>query len=194
MSKVDLDELYRALHRLNRQMHRTFHREGHGKGGLYHGQANLLFLILQNDGASQRDLAEQLDVRPSSMTEMLNRLEKNNLIMKKQDDKDQRVMHIYLTEEGKKIVGEISQSKDSIAKSIFGVLTEEEQEQLLNITRKLSASLEADEDSHEEEMHHRHGLGHHGEHDNGMRFMHHCYGRHHHHDHEHHHNHIPDNE
>jgi DNA-binding MarR family transcriptional regulator len=41
------------------------------KSGRYHQQAHLLHLISQNDGANQRDLAEQMDVRPSSMTEML---------------------------------------------------------------------------------------------------------------------------
>lgn len=102
MSKINLNDLYRTLHRLNRQMHRVSHKEGHRKGRLYHGQANLLLLISQNDGASQRELGEQMDIRPSSMTEMLTKLEQNGLIVKKRDDKDQRVMHIHLTEEGKK--------------------------------------------------------------------------------------------
>jgi DNA-binding MarR family transcriptional regulator len=179
MSKIDLDELYYALHRLNRQMHRTAHREGHRKGGLYHGQANLLFLILQSDGASQRDLAEQLDVRPSSMTEMLAKLEQNDLIERKQDDKDQRVMRIYLTEKGEKMAKEIAESKDTFAESFFQALSEDEQEQLMILIKKLCSSLEAAEDSHSERIHHEHGAYHHGScGDNGM---HHGYGHHAHH-------------
>lgn len=183
MSKTNLNELFRALHRLNRQMHRTYHREGHGKGGVYHGQANLLLLILQNDGASQRDLAEQMDVRPSSMTEMLAKLEQNNLLVRKQDDKDQRVVRVYLTEEGKAAAAKITESKDAFAESFFSALTEEEQEQLLILTEKLCASLEDAEDSYEAETCHGHGSGRHREHFHGpcgRHGMHHGHGYYHH--------------
>lgn len=178
MSNTKSNELYHALHRLNRQMHRISHREGHGKGGLYHGQANLLLIILQNDGASQRDLAEQLDVRPSSMTEMLSRLEQCGLIVRKQDEKDQRVMHIYLTEEGKKTAEKTAESKGAYVESIFRALTEEEQEQMLILTEKLCAGLEADEDFQTDEM--RHEGHHHGPcGENGMHHGQHCHGGHH---------------
>ncbi len=167
MPNINLNELYRALHRLNRQMHRSYHREGYGRDGIYHGQANLLLLIYQNDGASQRDLAEQLDVRPSSMTEMLTKLEQNKLLVRKQDDKDQRIMRIYLTDEGKTTAEKIGGSKDASAKSFFSALTEEEQEQLLILIEKLCASLEDAEDSHEAEVGHGHCSGHHREHFQG---------------------------
>ena len=199
MSKTNLNELYHALHRLNRQMHRSAHREDHGKGGRYHGQANLLLLVLQSNGASQRDLAEQLDVRPSSMTEMLTKLEQNDLIERKQDDKDQRIMRIYLTEKGKKAAEKMAESKDAFAESFFQALSEDEQEQLMILIEKLCSSLEATEDSHSEGMHHRHGACHHEEHhhrehhngsccDNGM---HHGHG---HHDHHHCGRHIAENQ
>lgn len=184
MSKTNSNNLYRALHRLNRQMHRVSHRESHGKGGLYHGQANLLLLIFQNDGASQRDLAEQLDVRPSSMTEMLTKLEHGDLIIRKQDDKDQRVMRICLTEKGKKTAQEITESKDAFAESFFSALTEDEQEQLLILTEKLCVSLDVAENSHGEEMHHGHGPGHHCGHHHGScgkNGSHHGHGHHEHH-------------
>nr|WP_315024516.1 MarR family transcriptional regulator [uncultured Aminipila sp.] len=179
MLKTNSNNLYRALHRLNRQMHRSFHREGRGKGGIYHGQANLLLIILKNDGASQRDLAEQLDVRPSSMTEMLTKLEQSGMVLRKQDDKDQRVMRIYLTEEGKRAAEEIAESKDAFAESFFSALNEDEQEQLLILIEKLCASLEAAEDFHEGDRHHGHGSGHHGERYHGAccgNGMHHDYG------------------
>jgi DNA-binding MarR family transcriptional regulator len=147
------NELYGALHRLNRQMHRAFHREVHGAGGLHHGQGSLLLLILQNDGASQRDLAELMDVRPSSMTEMLTKLEQSGLIARKQDEADQRVTRIYLTEKGKAAAEGVAEGKDAFAESFFRALTEEEQRQLLALIEKLCAGLEADEDSYEYEFH-----------------------------------------
>lgn len=167
MAKTDLNKLYHALHRLNRQMHRTPHRDNHREFGLHRGQAHLLLLVLQNDGASQRDLAEQLDVRPSSMTEMLTKLEQGNLIARKQDDKDQRVMRIYLTEPGKEAAEKMAQNKDAYAESFFQALNEDEQEQLLVLIEKLCAGLETDEDSHLEGRHHKHCGCHHRSHHHG---------------------------
>lgn len=192
MSKTDLNELYRALHRLNRQMYRAYHRGGHGRGGVHRGQANLLLLILQNDGANQRDLAELLDVRPSSMTEMLARLEQSNLVVRKQDEKDQRVMHIFLTEEGKAVAEKIAESKDDVAGSFFSALADDEQEQLLSLINKLCAGLGAAEDSCDDACH-RHGPGHHGRHRHGLHHDHHDHEHHdcghHHHDDDRHHDH-----
>ncbi|MBU5591651.1 MarR family transcriptional regulator [Clostridium sp. MSJ-4] len=191
MSKTNLNELYGALHRLNRQMHRTSHRENHGKGGLYHGQANLLLLILQNNGASQRDLAEQLDVRPSSMTEMLRKLEQSGLIVRKQDNKDQRVMRIYLTGEGEKVAQKMSESKDAFVESLFQGLTEDEQKQLFILTEKLCASLEVAENSYRKEGYQEQGAGHYEYHRHDGHNKHYEHHRHHeHYGHGYHHDHY----
>ncbi len=162
---IKTNELYSALRRLNRQMYRVAHRKGRGKDGLYQGQESLLILILQNDGASQRDLAEQLDVRPSSMTEMLTKLKQHDLILRKQDETDQRVVHIHLTEAGRVLAESLAEGKDTFTKSFFCALTEEEQEQLFVLINKLCAGLEATEDTHGK-IHHKHGAAHHLHDDN----------------------------
>lgn len=179
---MKLNELYNALHRLNRQMFRISQRNGYGKEKLYHGQARLLMIILQNNGASQKELTELMDIRPSSLTEMLNKLEQNRLIEKIQDDNDKRVMHIYLTEEGKRTAKQFDETKEEYAQSFFNALTEKEQEQFLNLVEKLCEGLENDENNYWQEFnlggHHSvHGINnmhndhcHHGHHGNHKRF------------------------
>jgi DNA-binding MarR family transcriptional regulator len=136
------NNLYNALYRLIRQMHRFAHRGMFHKSGLYHQQAHLLHLISQNDGANQRDLAEQMDVRPSSMTEMLNKLERSGLIIRKQDEQDQRVMRIYLTETGQKSAAQAIGITGDYSGLLFNCLTEEEKIQMLAIIEKLCLNLE----------------------------------------------------
>ncbi|WP_051115599.1 MarR family transcriptional regulator [Clostridium pasteurianum] len=46
-------------------------------------------LIFQNDGIIQKDLAREMDMRPSSMTEMLMRNEKHGFIVRRQDEKEE---------------------------------------------------------------------------------------------------------
>ncbi|MFL0250571.1 MarR family winged helix-turn-helix transcriptional regulator [Clostridium neuense] len=162
MASIDLNNLYHALHNLVKQMHRAAHKDYCMKGVIYHGQAKLLAEVSGNDGASQKELAKKLDVRPSSMTEMLSKLENNGFIFRKQDQKDQRVSHIHLTDEGKKIVEHIEKTKDEFEEKFFSALTEEEKEQFFVLIKKLCLGLENDNNNdyknfhHCREHHHRH--------------------------------------
>ena len=68
--------------------------------GVYPGQPPLLFALYSKDGQSQRELAEQIRLKPATVTIMLKRMEKSNLIEKKADKDDHRKSRIYLTEKG----------------------------------------------------------------------------------------------
>jgi len=145
MQNQNVIELYNMLNRLSKQMHRFSHRAEH-KRGLFFGQSKLLQLIAKNEGVIQRDLAEQMDMRPSSMTEALGRLEQLNLILRKRDEKDQRIMHIYLTNKGREIVEDAIKSEEEFMKKFTNVvlreISEEEIEIMLAITSKLCKSLD----------------------------------------------------
>ncbi|AKL96518.1 transcriptional regulator [Clostridium aceticum] len=136
------NNLYNALQRLNRQMHRHKHRMMPPREGLHRGQIHLLFHISKNDGVIQRDLAELMDMRPSSLTEMLTHLEQNSLIERRQNEKDRRVIHVYLTDAGKTAVSGFVQDNDNLAASLFNCLTTEEMEKMLEIVTKINTNLE----------------------------------------------------
>jgi DNA-binding MarR family transcriptional regulator len=145
METTTASQLYNALSRLGRQIHRMEHRAVHrgvrGCFKMYRGQTHLLALLSQKNGASQRDLAEEMDVRPSSMTEMLLRMEAAGLITRKQDESDQRIMRIFLTEAGEEAVRQSSGAAIDLAAALFDCLTAEEQAQMLALTEKLNANL-----------------------------------------------------
>ena len=173
------NELYDALQKMNRYMHRSKHRSMKRKEGVHPGQMKLLSIISKNDGIIQRDLAEVLDMRPSSLTEMVSNLEKNSLISRKQDENDRRVMHVYLTEEGKKIIESFKQAKDELHDSVFSCLTLDEKEKMLEIVRKVNSSLESLDSSSENSIIEQgeccyHG---HGEHHGKFRRHEKCYHR-----------------
>ncbi len=133
--------LFNALQRLTRQIRRASHQAIREKGGLYHRQAYLLHLIAKKNGANQRDLAEQMDIRPSSMTEMLMKLEESGFITRKQDEQDQRMMRNYLTVTGRREVEQLIAIHDDFADSLFNTLSEEEKEQMVTIIEKLCFHL-----------------------------------------------------
>ncbi|MGE4266462.1 MAG: MarR family winged helix-turn-helix transcriptional regulator [Deferribacterales bacterium] len=130
--------------RLSRLVHRESHKHAHEMHDhrMHHGQGHLLSLIAENSGAKQSELAEILDMRPSSMTEMLLKLEQSELIERKQDEKDQRVMRVCLTEKGEKALKASKAAIVEMSDAVFGSLTEEEQAQFLMLMDKLTANLE----------------------------------------------------
>ncbi|MCB9248404.1 MAG: MarR family transcriptional regulator [Ignavibacteriales bacterium] len=60
-------------------------------------QWSVLTYLWNEDGISQQNLADAFSKDKTSMTRLLNNMEKNELISRKQDEDDKRNKKIYLT-------------------------------------------------------------------------------------------------
>lgn len=94
--------------------------------GVYHGQPPMLFVLNKRDGQSQKELATTLNVTPATITVMLKRMEKSNLVVRKQDNEDQRISRVYITEEGKNLASQANKVMKDIEEECFGNFTAEE--------------------------------------------------------------------
>jgi DNA-binding MarR family transcriptional regulator len=65
-------------------------------------QAGILFLLGQQDGRTMTDLSRLLFTDNSSMTRLVDRMEKASLVRRLDDPKDRRALIITITEEGRK--------------------------------------------------------------------------------------------
>ena len=74
--------------------------------GIHPRQIPILAVLYKKDGCSQKELVKELGVKPPTVTVSIQRLEKSGLIIRRQDEKDQRVSRIYLSEEGRAIIKE----------------------------------------------------------------------------------------
>ena len=102
----------------------------------------LLECAAKNPGVSSRELCEFLDLRPSSLSEMLSRAEADGLLTRTADEADRRVQRISLTEKGRKAVTEMETARDQDARRRVSCLTEEEKEQFCRLCDKLSEHME----------------------------------------------------
>ena len=102
----------------------------------------LLECAARNPGVSSRELCEFLDLRPSSLSEMLSRAEADGLITRAVDEADRRVQRIRLSEKGQKAVSEMETARDLDARKKTSCFTEEEKEQFCRLCEKLSAHME----------------------------------------------------
>lgn len=96
------------------------------KTGIYPGQPPLLFALFKKDGRNQKELADILKVKPATINVTIKRLEKTGFILRKSDEKDQRVTRIFLTEKGKSICNELIKINKQIEEEYFYSFTVEE--------------------------------------------------------------------
>ena len=94
--------------------------------GIQQGQMPIIMIVYRHNGCSQKEIAERMGVTPPTVNVSIQRLEKADIVCRKRDDKDQRIMRVYLTENGKKIVEELLQESKAVEKVMFSNFSEAE--------------------------------------------------------------------
>lgn len=119
-----------------------FIKESMVKGNVFtvqnRGQGKILSILQQTPHISQKELVRQLDMRPQSASEMIQKLEKKGFIERYKSEEDQRVMMITLTKAGQVL---LNQNGD-FQPVFLNVLTMEEKQQFHRILEKLVSEIE----------------------------------------------------
>ena len=100
--------------------------------GLYPGQPKILECLLEKDGQTPKEIGKTCVLDKSTMTILLQKMEKQGLIYRKSHHHDKRSIQIFLTDSGHKLalkVKQICYEADSIA---YQSLKKEEVNDLLN--------------------------------------------------------------
>ncbi|MGB9681577.1 MAG: MarR family winged helix-turn-helix transcriptional regulator [bacterium] len=97
-----------------------------GKIGLHKGQPPILFMLWERDGLTQKEIAEELKLKPSTVTVMLRRMEKAGFLRRETDLQDMRVSRVYLTEKGKSIKKDVEDINLTLENDCFSGFTFEE--------------------------------------------------------------------
>ncbi|MDN6900882.1 MarR family transcriptional regulator [Oenococcus sicerae] len=113
-----------------------------GQRNHHRGQARLMRLLDKYDGLSVGEIAEILDVRPSSITGLVDRLEENDLVDRMPDAADKRITLIKLTKKGHQFLQNKKDEADDLSEEVFAGLSQEEQETLLNLLKRVSKNLD----------------------------------------------------
>ena len=109
MNKLDHDVILASL-KLARAMRRC--PPERGEAPFPPAVGRLLACAAENPGVSSRELCELLDIRPSSLSEMLSRAEAEGLLTRAADEEDRRVQHITLSPKGSKLISDLEAARD----------------------------------------------------------------------------------
>lgn len=109
------------------------------------GQQRVLAILKLEDGLTQNYLAEVLDLRPSSLAELMKKMETKDLITRKEDSKDKRSKRVYLTAAGQaKAKENASLKNESYSETFLAGLNEDEKSQFSTYLQKISDGWDDD--------------------------------------------------
>ena len=113
--------------------------------GLHVGQEMFLCGLWANEGVTQTELAEILQLQPATVTNTLQRLEREKIIERRDDLDDQRVSRVYTTQKGRNLERLVNEKWSQLESEAFDGFTVEERvllRRLLQLAYRNLAEME----------------------------------------------------
>lgn len=96
----------------------------------------------EQPGVSQSELAEMLEVERASAGRLIDRLEENGWLERRQDDDDRRINRIYLTEKGRSVHGIIGPIAEAMVEEELSGLSKKDREVLTDLLLNVKGRLQ----------------------------------------------------
>jgi DNA-binding MarR family transcriptional regulator len=111
--------------------------------GTTRAQWIVLFRLREQEGLSQVDLADVLELQPISLVRLLDRLVEHGLLERRHDPKDRRANRLFLTASGRQLVDDLDGLRDTIATDVMRDLSEDTVKTTLRALRDIKDRIKA---------------------------------------------------
>ena len=109
--------------------------------GLTRSQWWVLNHLFRNDGATQSELAETLEVEKATLGRLLDRLEQKGWVRREGDAKDRRAKRVFLTEEVEPALKAMRAAASEVRRDALTGLAAEEQERFVDMLLAIKTNL-----------------------------------------------------
>lgn len=106
--------------------------------GLYKGQPGILLFINENKKVTNSQIAKRFNVKPSTVTVVINRMIKNGILNKNSES------NICLTRKGKSLLDESKKIMDDIEKVVYKGFSREEKKQVNSYFERIYLNLKTE--------------------------------------------------
>jgi len=106
--------------------------------GITPAQFYVLTAVWERDGVKFKDLAKSLEMDGSTLTSILDRMERQELVERRDDPEDRRSLLVFLTEKAKQEVAIITTLAEKLNQEIKERFTEEEFETFERVLEKIA--------------------------------------------------------
>ncbi|KSV82356.1 MarR family transcriptional regulator [Ensifer sp. ENS08] len=125
---------------LAKSFSRALHERGQ-KLGFAPGQFPILLELWAEEGLTQKQLLDRLDIEQATMANTLSRMERDGLILRRKHPQDKRSQQIYLTEKAKEMEAAAKEAALAADQSLLAGLRHFERELMLEYMRMALASV-----------------------------------------------------
>ncbi|WP_374722927.1 MarR family winged helix-turn-helix transcriptional regulator [Peribacillus tepidiphilus] len=97
--------------------------------------------LLEDGDMTIGELSNKMYLACSTTTDLVDRMEKNNLVMRVKDENDRRVVRIHLLDEGKNIIDDVIKKRQNYLKEVLSDFSEDEVLSLQSSLKKLHREM-----------------------------------------------------
>jgi MarR family transcriptional regulator for hemolysin len=101
----------------------------------------VLFRLREQEGLSQVDLADVLELQPISLVRLLDRLVEHGLVERRHDPRDRRANRLFLTASGRQLVDDLDSLRNSIATEVLQDVPSESIQTSLETLREIKERI-----------------------------------------------------
>ena len=105
--------------------------------GLKPVEFSVLSLIAHNPGITSRQLCSTLNIQPPNLVDMINQLQRRELITRRPHPHDGRAMGLHLTPAGRKLVKQAELTASELEDAATARLSQAERKTLMQLLRKI---------------------------------------------------------
>ena len=104
----------------------------------------VLMSLWQKDGLKVIELGKHAGLEPSTMTGLLDRMERDKLVTRTTDPTDRRVLRIHLTKVGRQVRDPVLSVVDRVITRVFDGIPQDDIKQTKNLMRHVLANANQD--------------------------------------------------
>ncbi len=111
--------------------------------GLTQAQWRALAKLSRDGNLRQNQLAEELEIKPMTVTRLVDRLEELELVERRTDPADRRAQRLHLTEKAIPIIDELWRQADSLTEEILEGVSASERLATVQVLERIKVNLNA---------------------------------------------------
>ncbi|MHB1043355.1 MAG: MarR family winged helix-turn-helix transcriptional regulator [Eubacteriales bacterium] len=109
--------------------------------GMAPAQLGAMRKLWKNDGMTNTELGEQLFLKTSTVTALIDRMERDGFVFRERNKDDRRVVNIWLTEKGKELKDSVPDIESIIVEKLKAELSVAELKELIRLLNKVAEAL-----------------------------------------------------
>lgn len=108
---------------------------------LHIGQELALLHLWEQDGITQSQLRNKIGTEASTLSNMLRKLEADNIVYRKHNPSDHRISNVFLTDKGRELKGPITKIWENHEKALLAGISSDELKLMHNVLQRMDENI-----------------------------------------------------